>query len=77
MGIKQIRTRHYTPSTNGKAERFIQTLYREWSYGMPFQNSGHATVGSPATCRSITGSENTKPAANSHLSSACIRNSGG
>jgi hypothetical protein len=24
---------------NGKAERFIQTLCREWAYGMPYQNS--------------------------------------
>ena len=29
----------YTPRTNGKAERFIQTLCREWAYGMSFQNS--------------------------------------
>ena len=34
-----IRTRPYTPRTNGKVERFIQTLCSEWAYGMPFQNS--------------------------------------
>ena len=39
LGLKHIRTRPYTPRTNGKAERFIQTLCREWAYGMPFQNS--------------------------------------
>jgi transposase InsO family protein len=39
LGLKHIRTRSYTPRTNGKAERFIQTLCREWAYGMPFQNS--------------------------------------
>ena len=33
-----IRTRTYTPRTNGKAERFIQTLGKEWAYAMPFQN---------------------------------------
>jgi transposase InsO family protein len=27
-----LRTRPYTPRTNGKAERFIQTLLREWAY---------------------------------------------
>jgi transposase InsO family protein len=32
LGIKHIRTRPYTPRTNGKAERFIQTLLREWAY---------------------------------------------
>lgn len=39
LGLKHIRTRPYTPQTNGKAERFIQTLCREWAYSMPFQNS--------------------------------------
>jgi transposase InsO family protein len=39
LGLKNIRTRPYTPRTNGKAERFIQTLCREWAYGMPFQKS--------------------------------------
>ena len=39
LGLRHIRTRPYTPRTNGKAERFIQTLSREWAYSMPFQNS--------------------------------------
>jgi len=39
LGLKHIRTRPYTPRTNGKAERFIQTLCKEWAYSMPFQNS--------------------------------------
>ena len=39
LSLRHIRTRPYTPRTNGKAERFIQTLCREWVYGMPFQNS--------------------------------------
>jgi transposase InsO family protein len=37
--LKHIRTRPYTPRTNGKAERFIQTLQREWAYGQPYPNS--------------------------------------
>lgn len=36
---KHKRTRPYTPSTNGKAERFIQTSPREWAYVHPFQTS--------------------------------------
>ena len=32
LGIKHIRTKPYTPKTNGKAERFIQTSLREWAY---------------------------------------------
>jgi transposase InsO family protein len=33
------RTRFYTPRTNGKAERFIQTAIREWAYARLYQNS--------------------------------------
>ena len=32
LKIKHIRTKPYTPKTNGKAERFIQTSLREWAY---------------------------------------------
>ena len=32
LGLRQIFTRPYTPKTNGKAERFIQTALREWAY---------------------------------------------
>ena len=39
LKLKHIRIRPYTPRTNGKAERFIQTLCKEWAYAMPFQNS--------------------------------------
>ncbi len=39
LGLKQILSRPYTPRTNGKAERFIQTLCKEWDYAMAFQNS--------------------------------------
>ena len=39
LGVRQIFTKPYTPKTNGKAERFIQTALREWAYGRPFQSS--------------------------------------
>ena len=39
LRIRHIRTRPYTPRTNGKAERFIQTLMREWAYAIPFRSS--------------------------------------
>ncbi len=39
LGLKHIRTRPYTPRTNGKAEHFIQTPCKEWTYVMAIQNS--------------------------------------
>jgi transposase InsO family protein len=39
LGVRHIRTRPYRPRTNGKAERFIQTLLREWAYGRPYTHS--------------------------------------
>ena len=39
LGIQQRFTRPYTPRTNGKAERFIQTLLREWAYAKAYETS--------------------------------------
>jgi transposase InsO family protein len=39
LGIKHLMTRPYRPRTNGKAERFIQTMLRECAYGQAFQSS--------------------------------------
>ncbi|MGE5269709.1 MAG: IS481 family transposase [Thiohalocapsa sp.] len=39
LGMRHLRTRPYTPRTNGKAERFIQTLLREWAYVRPYRSS--------------------------------------
>jgi transposase InsO family protein len=38
-GLRHLRTRPYTPRTNGKAERFIQTCLREWAYARPYASS--------------------------------------
>jgi transposase InsO family protein len=42
--IRHLRTRPYRPRTNGKAERFIQTLLREWAYAARYQTSSHRTL---------------------------------
>lgn len=39
LGLRHLRTRPYTPRTNGKAERFIQTALREWAYAKPYRSS--------------------------------------
>lgn len=39
IGARHLRTRPYTPRTNGKAERFIQTMLRLWAYVRPYNSS--------------------------------------
>jgi transposase InsO family protein len=39
LQIRHVRIRPYTPRTNGKAERFIQTLLREWAYRFSYNSS--------------------------------------
>jgi len=39
LGLRHLRTRPYRPRTNGKAERFIQTMLREWAYGRLYGSS--------------------------------------
>ena len=39
LKIKHLRTKPYTPKTNGKAERFVQTSLREWAYARAYETS--------------------------------------
>ena len=39
--IRHITTRPYRPQTNGKVERFHQTMAREWGYGMTYKTDRH------------------------------------
>jgi len=43
LGLKHIFTKPYTPKTNGKAERFIQTCLREWAYARAYNTSDERT----------------------------------
>jgi transposase InsO family protein len=47
LGLRQIFTRPYTPKTNGKAERFIQTALREWAYARAYHNSDQRSAELP------------------------------
>jgi transposase InsO family protein len=47
LGIRHIRTKPYTPKTNGKAERFIQTALREWAYARAYQTSDQRAADLP------------------------------
>ena len=44
LALAQRFTRPYTPRTNGKAERFIQTLLREWAYAVAYRSSAQRTA---------------------------------
>ena len=44
LRARHIRTRPYRPRTNGKAERFIQTMLREWAYVVPYSHSAQRTA---------------------------------
>jgi len=46
-GLKHVRTKPYTPKTNGKAERFIQTALREWAYAQAYYTSNHRAAELP------------------------------
>ncbi len=45
--IKHLRTQAYRPQTNGKVERFHQTMAREWAYGLSYRSSRHRAQALP------------------------------
>jgi len=47
LRLRHLFTRPYTPRTNGKAERFIQTALREWAYGFDYQSSLQRSLALP------------------------------
>jgi transposase InsO family protein len=51
LGVRHLTTRPYRPRTNGKAERFIQTLLREWAYGRLYRHSAERQEALPAWLR--------------------------
>ena len=53
LGLRHIKTRPYTPKTNGKVERFIQTLTRKWAYGAVYRSSEARTRALPSWARPL------------------------
>jgi len=51
LGIQHRMTRAYRPQTNGKAERFIQTLLAEWAYNKPYPNNARRLAALPRWVR--------------------------
>jgi len=47
LGLRHLRTRPHRPQTNGKAERFIQTLANRWAYGAIYGSSAERTAALP------------------------------
>jgi transposase InsO family protein len=46
-GIRHLRTEPYRPRTNGKVERFHQTMAREWAYGLAYRSHRHRNAALP------------------------------
>jgi transposase InsO family protein len=46
-GIRHLTTEPYRPRTNGKVERFHQTMAREWAYGLAYRSSRHRNTALP------------------------------
>ncbi len=49
--IKHLTTQPYRPRTNGKVERFHQTMAREWAYGMAYRSHHHRNRALPHRLR--------------------------
>ena len=66
LGIRHLLTRPYRPRTNGKAERFIQTLTRRWAHGRSTLTAPNAPQRSPPGSTTTTTPDHTAASATSH-----------
>ena len=71
LALRHLRTRPYTPRTNGKAERFIQTSLREWAYARPFATSHERTAALSLGSTTTTPPGRTPPWPTSRRSPVC------
>ena len=66
LGIRHLTTRPYRPRTNGKAERFIQTLINEWAYARVYGSSPERTAQLQPGSSATTTDDHTAPSATNH-----------
>ena len=59
-GIKHLSTQAYRPRTNGKVERFHQTMAREWGYGMTYRSHRHRNRALPHWLRPLQRAQTTQ-----------------
>ena len=70
LGLSHLCTQPYRPRTNGKAERFIQTLQNRWAYGALYGSSAERTAALPGWLTTTTSVDVMAPSATSRRSSA-------
>jgi len=68
--VRHLRTRPYTPRTNGKVERYQQTLQREWAYALQYASSDARRAALPPGSATTTSSAPTAPSSTAHPSHA-------
>ena len=61
LDLRHLRTRPYRPQTNGKAERFIQTLLRDWAYAQQYPSSRRPHARWAVGCAGTTAAARTPP----------------
>ena len=74
--IDHLRTRPYTPRTNGKVERYQQTLQREWAYALPYASSEARRARCHTACATTTSDAPTARSATALPSNAFGRSPG-
>jgi transposase InsO family protein len=71
LGLRQLRTRPYSPRTNGKAERLVQTALREWAYARSYASSEQRASALPHWLHHYDWHRSHASAAIDHPSVAC------
>jgi transposase InsO family protein len=71
-GIRHLTTQPYRPRTNGKVERFHQTMAREWAYGLTYHSHRHRNAALPHWLTPTTSNGHTAHSATGHLATELL-----